>query len=212
MCPATPCTAGTRSPAQVSAFRKPSNNANGNTRDRQGRIVTCEHLTRRVTRTEYDGRITVLADSFEGKRLNSPNDVVVKSDGSVWFTDPIFGISGFYEGEKAQPELPPNVYRIDADGSMSGRGRRHQPAQWPGVLARRIDSVRGRVALEPAQDPGARRGRRRAHAGQPAGGRSMRALAHPTAFASTSTATCGVAGAWARPVSTASMSSTRRAS
>jgi gluconolactonase len=104
---------------QVSAFRKPSNNANGNTRDRQGRIVTCEHLTRRVTRTEYDGRITVLADSFEGKRLNSPNDVVVKSDGSVWFTDPIFGIAGFYEGQKAQPELPPNVYRIDADGSLT---------------------------------------------------------------------------------------------
>jgi gluconolactonase len=104
---------------QVSAFRTPSNNANGNTRDRQGRIVTCEHLTRRVTRTEYDGRITVLADNFDGKRLNSPNDVVVKSDGSIWFTDPIFGIASFYEGEKAQPELPPNVYRIDADGSLS---------------------------------------------------------------------------------------------
>ena len=103
----------------TSVFRKPSNNANGNTRDRQGRIVTCEHLTRRVTRTEIDGRITVLADSFEGKRLNSPNDVVVKSDGSVWFTDPFFGIGGFYEGEKAAAELPYNVYRVDADGSIS---------------------------------------------------------------------------------------------
>jgi gluconolactonase len=103
----------------VSHFRKPSNNANGNTRDGQGRIVTCEHLTRRVTRTEHDGRITVLADSFDGKRLNSPNDVVVKSDGSVWFTDPFFGILGFYEGNKAAPELPFNVYRIDADGSIS---------------------------------------------------------------------------------------------
>ena len=103
----------------TSVFRKPSNNANGNTRDRQGRIVTCEHLTRRVTRTGHDGRITVLADSFEGKRLNSPNDVVVKSDGSVWFTDPFFGITGFYEGEKASAELPFNVYRIDADGSIS---------------------------------------------------------------------------------------------
>src|SRR5688572_14527315 len=72
----------------VSAFRKPSNNANGNTRDRQGRIVTCEHGGRRVTRTEHDGTITVVADSFKGKRLNSPNDVVVKSDGSIWFTDP----------------------------------------------------------------------------------------------------------------------------
>jgi gluconolactonase len=100
-------------------FRKPSNNANGNTRDRQGRIVTCEHLTRRVTRTEFDGRITVLADSFEGKRLNSPNDVVVKSDGSVWFTDPVFGIGGYYEGEKDTPQIAPNVYRIDPDGSLS---------------------------------------------------------------------------------------------
>ncbi|MFN3656457.1 MAG: SMP-30/gluconolactonase/LRE family protein [Pseudolabrys sp.] len=97
----------------VSLFRKPSNNANGNTRDRQGRLVTCEHLTRRVTRTEYDGRITVVCDRFEGKRLNSPNDVVVKSDGSIWFTDPRFGILGNYEGETAESELPMNVYRVD---------------------------------------------------------------------------------------------------
>jgi gluconolactonase len=102
----------------TSVFRKPSHNGNGNTRDRQGRIITCEHLTRRVTRTEHDGKITVLADSFEGKPLNSPNDVVVKSDGSVWFTDPLFGILGFYEGHKAEPELPFNVYRIDTDGSI----------------------------------------------------------------------------------------------
>ena len=104
---------------QTSVFRKPSNNGNGNTRDRHGRLVTCEHLTRRVTRTEYDGSITVLADSFQGKRLNSPNDVVVKSDGSVWFTDPSFGILSFYEGLKAEPELPTNVYRIDADGTIA---------------------------------------------------------------------------------------------
>ena len=103
----------------ASVFRKPSNMGNGNTRDRQGRIVTCEHLARRVTRTEADGRITVLADSFEGKRLNSPNDIVVKSDDSIWFTDPFFGITGFYEGEKDEPQLPFNVYRIDADGSIS---------------------------------------------------------------------------------------------
>ncbi|MBL8701669.1 MAG: SMP-30/gluconolactonase/LRE family protein [Alphaproteobacteria bacterium] len=96
----------------VSVFRKPSNFANGNTRDRQGRLVTCEH-GRRVTRTEYDGSITVLLDRFEGKRLNSPNDVVVKSDGSIWFTDPMFGILGTYEGHKAEPELPLNVYRLD---------------------------------------------------------------------------------------------------
>ena len=97
----------------VSFFRKPSNNGNGNTRDRQGRLVTCEHLTRRVTRTEYDGAITVICDGFAGKRLNSPNDVVVKSDGSIWFTDPQFGILGNYEGDKAEPELPMNVYRVD---------------------------------------------------------------------------------------------------
>ncbi len=100
-------------------YRKPSNNGNGNTRDRQGRIVTCEHLTRRVTRTEHDGRITVLADSFEGKRFNSPNDIVVKSDDSIWFTDPIFGITGYYEGEKDTPQLAPNVYRLDKDGSLA---------------------------------------------------------------------------------------------
>lgn len=98
---------------QTTPFRKPSNNGNGNTRDRQGRLITCEHLTRRVTRTEYDGSITVIADSFEGKRLNSPNDVVVKSDGSIWFTDPPFGILGNYEGNVAEPELPMNVYRVD---------------------------------------------------------------------------------------------------
>jgi gluconolactonase len=98
----------------VSVFRKPSGYANGNTRDRQGRLVTCEHGARRVTRTEYDGSITVIADGFRGKRLNSPNDVVVKSDDSIWFTDPTFGILGNYEGYTAAPELPTNVYRVDA--------------------------------------------------------------------------------------------------
>jgi len=97
----------------MGVFRKPSNYANGNTRDRQGRLVTCEHGGRRVTRTEYDGTITVLADGYRGATLNSPNDVVVKSDGSIWFTDPSFGISGHYEGHLATPELPTNVYRID---------------------------------------------------------------------------------------------------
>ena len=98
---------------RVSVFRKPSNNANGNTRDRQGRLLTCEHDTRRVTRTEYDGSITVVADRFEGKPLNSPNDIVCKSDGSIWFTDPPFGILGNYEGHVAKPELPTNIYRVD---------------------------------------------------------------------------------------------------
>jgi gluconolactonase len=97
----------------VSVFRRPSNNANGNTRDRQGRLITCEHDARRVTRTEYDGSITVLCDGYDGKRLNSPNDVVVKSDGSIWFTDPPFGILGHYEGHVAEQELGQHVYRID---------------------------------------------------------------------------------------------------
>src|ERR1700761_6590982 len=97
----------------VTPFRRPSNNANGNTRDRQGRLVTCEHDARRVTRTEYDGEITVLCDSYDGSKLNSPNDVVVKTDGSIWFTDPPFGILGYYEGHKDSQELPACVYRID---------------------------------------------------------------------------------------------------
>lgn len=101
----------------VSVFRR-GGHSNGNTRDRQGRLVTCEHSGRRVTRTEYDGSITVLMDSFEGKRLNSPNDVVVKSDGSIWFTDPPFGLEN-YQGVAAEQELPANVYRIDG---QSGEG------------------------------------------------------------------------------------------
>ncbi len=88
----------------VSVFRADSNFSNGNTRDRQGRLVTCEHGTRRVTRTEPDGTITVIADAYDGKRLNSPNDVVVKSDDSIWFTDPTYGIMSDYEGFKATPE------------------------------------------------------------------------------------------------------------
>ena len=102
-------------------FRKPANYANGNVRDRQGRLITCEHsVTRRVTRTEKNGKITVLADNYEGKRLNAPNDVVVKSDNSVWFTDPLFGINGEWEGFKAKPEqATTNVYRIDANGKIN---------------------------------------------------------------------------------------------
>jgi gluconolactonase len=104
---------------RVSVFRKPSNFANGHTRDRQGRLVSCEHDTRRITRTEYDGTVTVLADKFDGKPLNSPNDIVVKSDDSVWFTDPPFGILGNYEGHVATPELPTNVYRLDKNGQLA---------------------------------------------------------------------------------------------
>ena len=100
---------------QVSVYRSPSRHSNGNTRDRQGRLVTCEHTGRRVTRTEHDGSITVLMDSFEGKRLSSPNDVVVHSDGSVWFTDPGYGIMLNYEGRVAEAELPTRVYRLDPE-------------------------------------------------------------------------------------------------
>jgi gluconolactonase len=105
---------------QVSVFRAPSNFANGNTRDRQGRLVTCEHGARRVTRTEADGTITVIADSYRGKRLNAPNDVVVAADGAIWFTDPTYGIMSDYEGFKAAPEQPArNVFRVDPDGTMT---------------------------------------------------------------------------------------------
>jgi gluconolactonase len=99
----------------VSVFREPSNFANGNTRDRQGRLVSCEHGMRRGTRTEPDGTITVIADRFNGQRLNSPNDVVVHSDSSIWFTDPTYGILSDYEGYQAEPEQPTrNVYKVDA--------------------------------------------------------------------------------------------------
>ena len=106
---------------QTRVFRSPSNYANGNARDRQGRLVTCEHsVTRRITRTEKDGKITVLADKFEGKRLNAPNDIVVKSDDSIWFTDPLFGINGEWEGKKEKPEqATTNVYRIAKDGKIT---------------------------------------------------------------------------------------------
>lgn len=105
----------------LSVYRSPSNYANGNTRDRQGRLISCEHsVTRRVTRTEKDGKITVLADSFEGKKLNAPNDIIVKSDDSIWFSDPLFGINGEWEGSKAKPEqATTNVYRIGSDGKLT---------------------------------------------------------------------------------------------
>lgn len=97
----------------ISVYREPSNFANGHTRDLQGRLVSCEHGARRVTRTEPDGAITVIAESYNGKRLNSPNDVVVKSDGTIWFTDPHYGIMTDYEGYKSEQELPCYVYRVD---------------------------------------------------------------------------------------------------
>ncbi|MDD0809610.1 SMP-30/gluconolactonase/LRE family protein [Curvibacter sp. RS43] len=103
-----------------SVFRDNANFTNGNVRDRQGRLISCEHsVTRRVTRTEFDGSIKVLADSYQGKRLNAPNDIVVKSDDSIWFTDPLFGINGEWEGSRAKPEqATTNVYRIAPDGQI----------------------------------------------------------------------------------------------
>ncbi len=104
----------------VSVFRQPSGFANGHARDREGRLIGCSHAGRCVTRTELDGRITVLAKRYQGRRLNAPNDVVVKSDGTIWFSDPHYGINTDYEGGKQVPELPPTLYRLDpADGSLS---------------------------------------------------------------------------------------------
>jgi gluconolactonase len=104
----------------VSVFRQPCGHVNGNTVDREGRLVSCEHSGRRVARTEHDGRLTVVADRYQGKRLNSPNDVVVKSDGSIWFTDPPYGILSDYEGEKAESELGKNhVFRVDRSGTLT---------------------------------------------------------------------------------------------
>ncbi|MFE3658908.1 SMP-30/gluconolactonase/LRE family protein [Streptomyces sp. NPDC059165] len=98
----------------VGVFRSPAGHSNGNTLDREGRLISCEQGNRRVTRTEHDGSITVLADRFEGKRFNSPNDAVVRSDGSIWFSDPDFGITSDYEGHRAESEIGArNVYRID---------------------------------------------------------------------------------------------------
>jgi gluconolactonase len=102
----------TEETGEMSVFRSPSNNTNGNTRDKQGRLISCEH-GRRVTRTEHDGTVTVLIERFQGKRLNAPNDAVVHSNGGIWFTDPGYGILKNYEGHVAEFELPPNVYRLD---------------------------------------------------------------------------------------------------
>jgi gluconolactonase len=103
----------TEETGKVSVYRQPSNYSNGNTRDKQGRLITCEHDSRRVTRTEHDGTVTVLMDRYQGKRLNAPNDAVVHSNGSIWFTDPGYGIMSNYEGHVAEFELPANVYRLD---------------------------------------------------------------------------------------------------
>ena len=199
---------------RVSVFRKPSNNSNGNTRDRQGRLVTCEHDTRRVTRTEYDGTITVLIDKFDGKPLNSPNDIVVKSDDTIWFTDPPFGILGNYEGHTATPELPTNVYRFDPKtGSatvVAGDINR------PNGLAFSPDESKLYI-VEAGVTPRVIRVLRRRRTTGPNSPTAARSsppsrAARLTASASMSTAICGAAGAWATRGRTASRSSIRRAS
>ena len=99
--------------ARVTVFRNPSGNSNGNTFDYEGRQLSCEHGNRRVVRYEQNGTVTEIAAKFDGKRLNSPNDIVVHPDGSIWFTDPIYGIRAYYEGNKAESEIKPGVYRFD---------------------------------------------------------------------------------------------------
>ena len=198
----------------TTAYRKPSNFANGNTRDRQGRLLTCEHGTRRVTRTEYDGSITVLIDRFEGKRLNSPNDIVCRSDDSIWFTDPPFGISNDYEGDRSESELPANVYCVELfDRKSHGRGFGHKGAQWPCLQSRRKDPLHSRGARNPAAASCLRSHPRRKSTRQaPKSSPSRTMAARLTAFAATRTAICGADGAWAVRSSTALSYFLRRAS
>jgi gluconolactonase len=101
--------------AGVSIYRYPSGYANGQTRDRQGRLISCSHLERCLFRTELDGTVIKLLDRHDGKRLNAPNDIVVKSDGSIWFTDPLYGIQNDYEGERQASQQPPALYRFDPE-------------------------------------------------------------------------------------------------
>ncbi len=131
---------------QVSVFREHSNNSNGNTVDNQGRLVTCEHLTRRVTRTEYDGSISVLADKWEGKRFNSPNDVVVKSDNSIWFTDPAYGIDADYEGDRRsrRSTAATSTASIRRAARSTAGHQQHGAAERHRLLARREIPLRRR--------------------------------------------------------------------
>src|SRR3954451_17682578 len=136
----------------VSVFRRPSHYANGNTRDRQGRLITCEMGSQRLTRTEYDGTITVLAERFEGKRLAGPNDVVVKSDGSIWFSDNGAGIRGNYLGDKGTPELPFRVYRLDPSSGTITIVVDQANQQQPNGLAFSPDETRLYVVDTPGGD------------------------------------------------------------
>jgi gluconolactonase len=136
----------------IGTFRRPSGYANGNTRDRQGRLITCEMDAQRLTRTEYDGSITVLADRFDGKKLTAPNDVVVKSDGSIWFSDNGAGTRGNYLGHTAPQELPFRVYRLDpASGAMTVVVDQAQQAR-PNGLAFSPDETKLYVVDTPGGD------------------------------------------------------------
>ena len=133
---------------EVVVFRNPSDNSNGNTRDRRGRLVTCEHRTRRVTRTEHDGSITVLMDGFDGKPLNAPNDVTVHSDGSVWFTDPGWGIESNFEGDASRQATPPA--RLPRTRRARNPGHhRDGPTQRDLLLSRRDPALRRRRRRNP---------------------------------------------------------------
>ena len=183
--------------AHVTTFRNPSGNSNGNTFDFQGRQVSCEHGGRRVARYEPDGSVTTIADKFNGKRLNSPNDVVVHPDGSIWFTDPPYGIRGDYEGNRAESETKEAVYRVDPQsGRVALVTRRGRRTERPVLLARLHEALR-RGHGRAARDQGlGRRGRGAAQSARASRRSTFRAPARrppPTASAATSTATSGPA-------------------
>ena len=150
----------------ISVFREPSGFENGHARDREGRLISCSHHGR-LTRTELDGSITILADRFEGKPLNSPNDVVVKSDGTIWFSDPPYGTNTDYEGGKRKAELPAYLFRLDPrDASLTVVADDFEGANGLAFLARRTAPLRGRDRPPIRRRagpvyPGFRRGRRR---------------------------------------------------
>jgi hypothetical protein len=156
----------------VAEFRNPSDNCNGHTIDRQGRLVSCSHLRRAVIRTEHDGSTTVIADSYQGGRLNSPNDVVVHSDGSVWFTDPSYGIDTDYEGARgARAERLPRLPRRPRHGrGLPRRGRLRAPER-ARVLDRREEALHRRLRPDPRRGPAAPHPGLRRRRGQDAQGR-----------------------------------------
>ena len=202
----TGCCAGTSRRARSGCSGQPAGNTNGHTVDPQGRLVSCEHGSRRVTRTEHDGSITVIADSYEGKRLNSPNDVVVRSDGSVWFTDPSYGIESDYEGNRADPRARRllRLPRRPARRRVPDRRRRLRPPERAGVLARRAPALRLRYRRRAVAHPLVR--------GRPTTARCPAARCSPSATAARSTASASTRPAGSgRARETASTASIRTA-